>query len=119
VVLLVIARRHGSFVWATAAFTNASLRLFPLTMDLGRAFRGAPPFSDEGELMSTLTPSITGRVSGLLAVWLVFGALSFLPARTFPFGRRPWLGVAAVYLGSLTVGIGAAVADELLGIHGR
>jgi hypothetical protein len=33
-------------------------------------------------------------------------------------GRR-WLGVAAVYLGSLAVGIGAVLADELLGIHGR
>ncbi|HET9037392.1 MAG TPA: hypothetical protein VFN45_14360 [Myxococcaceae bacterium] len=117
-VLLAIARRHVSFGWATAAFTNASLRLFPLTMDLGRAFRGAPPSSDEGELVSALTSSIAGRVSGLIAVWLVFGVLSVLAARTFPFPRRRWLGVAAVYLGSLAVGIGAAIADELLEIRG-
>lgn len=118
VVLLAISRRRDSFAWATAAFTNASLRLFPLTMDLVRAIRGAPPFSDEGELVSALTPSIGGRVSVLLVVWLVFGILSLLAARTFPFRHR-WLGVSAVYLGSLAVGIGAAVADELLGIHGR
>src|SRR5262245_22733794 len=118
-VLLGIARRRDSFAWATAAFTNASLRLFPLTVDLVRAIRGAPPFSDEGELVSALTPSIAGRVGGILAGWLVFGTLSLLAARTFPFRQRRWLGVSAVYLGSLAVGIGAAVADELLGIHGR
>jgi hypothetical protein len=55
-VLLIIARRRGSFSWATAAFTSASLRLFPLTMDLSRAFRGAPPFSDVGELVAAPHP---------------------------------------------------------------
>ncbi len=102
-VLLAIARRHGSFGWPPPP-PNASLRLFPLTMDLGRAFRGPAPFSDDGELVSALTPSIAARVSGLLAVWLVFGVLSLLAARTFPSRRRRWLGVAAVYLGSLAVG---------------
>ena len=40
-------------------------------------------------------------------------------SRTFPPGRRRSLGVVAVYLGSLAVGIGAAIADDVLGIHGR
>ena len=119
VVLVSIARRRGSFAWATAAFTQASLRLFPLTLDLVRAFRGAPPFSDEGELIRALTGAVPARVVLVLAAWLVFGTLSFLAARTFPFRRLRWPGVAAVYVGSLAVGIGAAVADELLGIHGR
>jgi hypothetical protein len=117
-VLLALARRHPSFGWAAAAFTQASLRLFPLTMDLARALRGARPFSDEGELALALTRVSAGRFSLLLAIWLVFGALSLLTARTFPFGRRRWLGVAAVYVGSLAVGIGAALTDELLGIRG-
>ena len=33
--------------------------------------------------------------------------------------RRRWLGVIAVYLLSLAVGIGAVIADDLLGIHGH
>ncbi|HZJ52725.1 MAG TPA: hypothetical protein VFD38_01190 [Myxococcaceae bacterium] len=118
-VLVAVARRHGSFAWATAAFTQASLRLFPLTVDLVRALRGAPPFSDEGELIRALDAATPVRVTLVLSAWAVFGTLSFLAARTFPFRRHRWLGVAAVYLAGLAVGIGAALADELLGIHGR
>ncbi len=50
VVFLAVARRRPSFGWSTAAFTQASLRLLPLTFDLLRAIRGAHPFSDEGDL---------------------------------------------------------------------
>ena len=34
---LLIATQRPRFFWITAAFTNATLRLFPCTMDLGRA----------------------------------------------------------------------------------
>lgn len=117
-VLVAIATRRRSLGWATAAFTQASLRLLPLTFDLVRALRGGPPFSDEGVLALGLTAAPAGRVAVVLAAWLVFGALSVLAARTFPFRRHRWLGVGAVYLGSLVVGIAAVVADDLLGIHG-
>jgi hypothetical protein len=119
VAFVAVARRRGTFGWATAAFTQASLRLFPLTLDLLRAVRGAPPFSDEGELARAVSGAVPVRVALLLVAWGIFGVLSFLAAGTFPFRRRRWLGVTAVYLGSLAVGIGAALADELLGIHGR
>ena len=105
----------GTFVWATAAFTQASLRLFPLGFDLVRAIRGAVPFSDEGELARAVSGAVPIRVALVLVCCAVFGTLSVLAARTFPFRRRRWLGVAAVYLGSLAVGIGAVLADELLG----
>ncbi len=118
IVLLAIAQRRPSFAWATAAFTQASLRLFPLTFDLERAVGGARPFSDEGEIVLALTRVPAERFTILLAVWLGFGTLSFLAARTFPFRRQRWLGVTAVYLGSLAIGVGAAVADDLLGIRG-
>jgi len=119
VAFLAVARRRGTFAWATAAFTQATLRMLPLTFDLVRAVRGATPFSDEGELFRAVSGAVPVRVALVLMVWAVFGALSVLAARTFPFRRRRWLGVAAVYLLSLAVGIGAAVADDLLGIHGR
>ncbi len=119
VVFVAVARRRGTFAWATAAFTQASLRLLPLTLDLLRALRGAAPFSDEGELARAVSSAVPVRVTLVLVAWGVFGTLSFLAARSFPFRRRRWLGVTAVYLGSLAVGIGAALADELLGIRGR
>jgi hypothetical protein len=119
VAFVAVARRRGTFASATAAFTQATLRLLPLTFDLVRAVRGAAPFSDEGELARAVSGNVPVRVALVLVAWGVFGTLSFLAARTFPFRRRHWLGVAAVYLLSLAVGIGAALADDLLGIHGR
>lgn len=119
VAFVAVARRRGTFAWATAAFTQASLRVLPLTLDLARAVRGATPFSDEGELVRAVSAAVPVRVALVLVAWAVFGTLSVLAARTFPFGRRRWLGVVAVYLLSLAVGIGAVVADDLLGIHGR
>ena len=117
-VLVAVARRHRTFGWATAAFTQASLRLFPLAFDLVRALRGTAPFSDEGELAFAVTPAGPVRVALVLLACAAFGTLTVLAARAFPFRRR-WLGVAVIYLGSLAVGIGAVLADDLLGIHGR
>ena len=114
-----MARRHASFGWATAAFTQASLRLLPLTLDLLRAFPGRTPFSDEGELALAVSSSPSVRSALVLLAWLLFGGLTVLAARTFPVTRRRWLVVLAVYLGSLAVGIAAVVGDNLLGIRGR
>jgi hypothetical protein len=36
VACLLIARHRPSFLWVTAAFTNATLRLFPCALDLAR-----------------------------------------------------------------------------------
>ena len=119
VAFVAVARRRGTFAWATAAFAQASLRLLPLTLDLVRAVRGATPFSDEGELVRAVSAAVPVRVALVLVAWAVFGTLSVLAARTFPFRRRRWLGVIAVYLLSLAVGIGAVIADDLLGIHGH
>lgn len=117
--LVAVARRQRTFAWATAAFTQASLRLFPLAFDLSRAVRGAAPFSDEGELALAVSAAVPVRVALVTGACVVFGTLTVLAARTFPSGRRRWLGVAAVYVGSLAIGICAAVTDDLLGIHGR
>jgi hypothetical protein len=119
VVLVAVARRHRTFAWATAAFTQASLRLFPLAFDLARAVRGTAPFSDEGELALAVGATVPVRASLVIVACAVFGSLTVLAARTFPFARRRWLGVVAVYLVSLAVGIAAAIADDLLGIRGR
>ncbi len=119
VLLLQVAKRRASFAWSTAAFTQASLRLLPLTLDLLRAVRARTPFSDEGELVLALSSSPPVRTALVLAVWLLFAWLTLLAARTFPVPRRRWLVVLAVYLGSLAVGIAAVVADDVLGIRGR
>jgi hypothetical protein len=58
---LLIARHRPGFFWATAAFTNATLRLFPCAMELVRALRGTTPFSDEGDIAVALTHSSTAR----------------------------------------------------------
>ena len=118
VAFVLVARPHGTFVWATAAFTQASLRLFPLGFESRPRDAGAVPFSDEGELARAVSGAVPVRVALVLVCCAVSDALR--PGRrAFPFRRRRWLGVAAVYLGSLAVGIGAVLADELLGIHGR
>jgi hypothetical protein len=116
--LLLVARRRPSFFWATAAFTNASLRLLPLSFDLGRAIQGAHPFSDEGDLALGLTAAPLGRAVLVLAPWLAFAALSLLAGRTFPFARHRWWKVLGVYAISLVVDVGAVVLDDLLGIRG-
>lgn len=119
VVFLAVARRRPSFGWSTAAFTQASLRLLPLSFDLLRALRGARPFSDEGDLALAASTHPSVRTALVLAAWLLFGGLTFLAARTFPVARsRRWPVALVVYLGSLVVGIAAVVGDELLGVHG-
>ena len=109
---LLVARHRPTFGWVTAAFTNASLRLFPLVMDIIRALRGARPFSDEGEIGIAL-----GARLGTLVVFLtVAGALSFFAARLYRFDR-PVPKVALIYLGSFAIGIATVLADDFLGLN--
>jgi hypothetical protein len=111
---LLAARRRPGFAWATAAFTNASLRLFPLAMDVARALRLAPPFSDEGVVARAVSATVAGRL-GLLALPIVASLLlTVLAARAYRFGARAGLKALAVYLLSLLVGIGVVIVDELL-----
>ena len=117
--LLLVLRHRRSFLLATAAFTNASLRILPCSSDLVRALSGRRPFSDEGDLAVGLTTGSAGRVALVLIWWLPFVALTVLAARAFPFQRQRWLKVGGVYLLSLAVGIGAVLLDELFGIHGN
>jgi len=86
-VLVAVARRHRTFVWATAAFTQASLRLFPLAFDLVRAARGAAPFSDEGELALAVSTPIPVRVALVFVASAAFGAL-MVPGADRPTGGR-------------------------------
>ena len=95
------------------------LRLFPLGFDLVRAMRARCRSPTRESLPARSAEPCRSGSRSCSVCCAVFGTLSVLAARTFPFRRGRWLGVAAVYLGSLAVGIGAVLADELLGIHGR
>lgn len=119
ILFLMIAQRRPSFAWATAAFSNASLRVLPCSIDLVRALRGDRTFSDEGDLALGLTSSPAGRAALVLVWWLPFVALTLLSARAFPFERHRWLKVSGVYVLSLAVGIGAVLLDDLFGIRGN
>ena len=114
-VFYVWARQRSNFALTTAAFTNATLRLFPLIMDIRRAIDLSTPFSDEGEVALALAHSAGGRI----AVLLVFVALSLVlalaAARAFPFPRYRVFKVLGVYAVSLCIGISVLLTDELMG----
>jgi hypothetical protein len=114
IVCLLVARHRPSFFWVTAAFTNATLRLFPLTMDVLRAIKKAVPFSDEGNLAITITPSPAGRVIPLLGVFAVFLLLSVVIARLYDFQRHRTAKVVGIYILSLAACIAIVLIDELL-----
>jgi len=108
-----VCRARQAFAWVTAAFTNATLRLFPLTMDIVRAVRQKPPFSDEGEVALAWLGQGGGRLGGLGAMAVLCLALTVLAAREYRFSGRPVLKAIAVYAVSLAVGIGVVLVDEL------
>ena len=112
--LVIAARRRGGFVWATAAFTNATIRLLPLVLDVIAALRGAKPFSDEGVV--ALEASTSGAVRAvLLAVALVPSiVLTVAAVRAYGFERRGALKAIAIYALSLAVGILAVIGDDLM-----
>jgi hypothetical protein len=98
----------------TASFTNATLRLFPLTMDLLRAAKGRPPFSDEGEVALALLGGATGgRLAALSAVLAVSLLLAVLAGREYHFRGRAFFKNVAVYVFSLGIGIAVVIVDEL------
>lgn len=115
VVCLLVARRSPNFFWVTSAFINAAtLRLFPLTMDVFRAIEKAAPFSDEGNLVIAITTNPTGRVILLLGIFAVFLLLTVVVARLYDFNKHRAAKVAGVYFLSLAVAIGVVLIDEWL-----
>lgn len=111
---LVIVQHHPGFFWPTAAFTNATIRLFPCTMDLLRAFSGGAPFSDEGDVAVALTHSLIARCLLILCVLAAAASLTVLAARQYRFQKQSVLKVLGIYLLSLGVGIGVLLVDGLL-----
>ena len=114
ITFLAIATRNPGFGWTTAAFTNASIRLFPCVMDFVRAVRGRAPFSDEGDVALALTKTPSGRASLILLGIAVSMILTVLAARQYRFVEKPVLKSGAVYFLSLTIGIAVVILDELV-----
>jgi hypothetical protein len=112
-ILIPIAWRRPGFGWAAASFTNASLRVFPLTMDLVRAVQDGHPFSDEGVVFQMTAQSQIERVALVVLALAFFLTLTILAARTFRFRRRAFLKTVGVFLFMLVVGIGVVILDEL------
>ena len=110
---LAVARRKPGFVWTTASFTNASLRLFPCAMDLLRAFKNAKPFSDEGDIALAISKGAHGRELIVLAALGLSFVLTVLAARHYHFTGKGRLKAVGIYLLSLAVGIGVVLVDEL------
>lgn len=116
--LLAMARRRRSFGWATAAFTNASIRILPCTMDLVRAVRSRAPFSDEGDVVLAFTARPAARTA-LVAVPLLLSLLLTVgAARAWRFERHAFLKSAGIYALTLALGIGVILLDDLLGFRG-
>jgi len=61
--LLLVARGRHSFAWVTASFTNASIRLFPCSMDLLRAIKGGRFFPRAHQLSEAMPPNREGLCS--------------------------------------------------------
>jgi hypothetical protein len=111
---LAAARRYPGFGWASAAFTNASLRLFPLGMDVGRAIRGGRAFSDEGVVAAVWATSPTGRCALLTVPLALCLVLTVQAGRAYRFGRYAALRVLGIYVLTVAIGIGVIILDELL-----
>ena len=89
--LLFVARGRHSFAWVTASFTNASIRLFPCSMDLLRAIKGGRPFSDEGEVALAFTNSPIGRSGLILFVMSLSLVLTAFSAREYHFKKNRFI----------------------------
>jgi hypothetical protein len=111
---LLVVQHRPSFFWATAAFTNATIRLFPCAMDLLRVFQGTTPFSDEGDFALALSHSSIARSVVILCFFAVAAILTVLAAQQYRFQKYSTLKVLGIYLPSLAVGIGVLIVDELL-----
>jgi len=114
VVCFLVAHYRLGFFWPTAAFTNATIRLLPCTLDLLRVFQGGTPFSDEGNFALALTHSPIARSVVILCFFAVAAILTALAARQYHFQKYGALKVVGIYLLSLGVGIGVLIVDGLL-----
>lgn len=113
-VCLLLARRGVSFSWITAAFTNASLRLFPCAMDILHAIKGSHPFSDEGDIAVSLATGQLGRILLVTLPFALYFGLTITVGRRFEFAQRRLINVIGIYLLSLAVGIAIVLIDEAL-----
>ena len=111
---LLIGRYRPGFFWPTAGFTNATLRLFPCTIEFLRLFRGAMPFSDEDAFALAVTHSTVSRACLILFFFAVAAILTVLAARQYCFQRYATLKVIGIYVLSLGTGVGVIILDELL-----
>src|SRR5579864_1128140 len=102
---LLIATQRPGFFWITAAFTNATIRLFPCTMDLLHAIQGKMPFSDEGEIAMMLTRSSFARFLTVLCFFAAAATLTVLAARGYRFHKYTSMKAFGIYLLSLGTGI--------------
>jgi hypothetical protein len=114
VACLVIPTQRDRFFWITAAFTNATLRLFPCTMDMLHGIQGKMPFSDEGEIAIMLTHSSFARFLVVLCFFATAATLTVLAARRYRFHKYTSLKAFGIYLLSLGTGICVLIVDELL-----
>jgi hypothetical protein len=83
-------------------------------MDIGRAVKGATPFSHEGEVARAFASSAVGRLSVLAVPVALSVLLIVLTGREYPFRSHRMLKVTGIYLLSLVVGISVVILDELL-----
>ena len=110
--LLIATTKRSVYLWITAAFTNATLRLFPCTMDLLHAIQGKMPFSDEGEIAIMLTASFA-RFLVVLCFVAAAATLTGLAARRYRFRKYTSLKAFGIYLLSLGTGICVLIVGEL------
>jgi hypothetical protein len=103
-----------SFFWVTAAFTNATLRLFPLVMDIVRAIEKTTPFSDQGDVVIAITTNPAARAILLLGIFSGFFSLAVVVARGYSFEKHRAAKSVGIYLLSLAVGIAVLLIDEML-----
>ena len=102
---LLMAKERPAFFWITAAFTNATLRLFPCSMDLLHALQRKVPFSDEGEIAMALTQSPFVRFFVVLCFFAAAATLTVLAVRRYQFHKYRSLKAFGIYLLSLGTGI--------------
>ena len=83
-------------------------------MDVVRAARNAPAFSDEGTVAMGISSAGWARISLLTIPIGISLVLTVLAAREYRFANRPVLRSIALYLFTLLIGIGVVIADEIL-----
>jgi hypothetical protein len=83
-------------------------------MDVLRAIKKAHPFSDEGNLVVTITTNLAGRMILLLGVFAVFLSMTIVVVRLYNFEKHRDAKVVGIYFLSLAACIAVVLIDELL-----